>query len=591
VPRPHENLVPVPHQPLGHEVRAQHRGIEQAPERGVDATLDDGGERPLDGGVRQHHDVQVHPRILLVEGVEPGRGRDPTVEHVHPQRPPAGPHGGRRAVRGPQQLPGVGEEGLPLDAERRAPPGPREQSHTERAFQRCDPLRDGLLTDPELVPGGLEAAEGPYPGQVHAADDRQPLVVARRSRRCWTGRAAAGFAAPVGLRWLWASFAVSTYGTWCAFGAFSLLAIDLLRAGPAEVSLLSAAGPAAGAVLAVGIGPWIEFRRKRPTMVLADLVRCAAMASVPAAVLLHTLTLGQLVAVAVVVAAARIAFDAASGAFLRTLLPADRLLRANGRFESTRWSASVVGPVLGGAVMSVLGPVVTVLADAASYLLSALGLTRIRQVEVAPPRPDRVRPTDLAAGWRFLLRDPVLRPLFLNGVLVNGLIMACEPLLAVLLLGELGFPPWWYGLAFAVPCVGGLVGSRLSARLVARYGRVWVLRVLGTARVCWPIGLAFVGPGVVGLVTVMAVELGLILCMGLYNPVLATVRLEGTEPSRLARVLAAWAITSSLGIAGLTVLWGVLAQLVGARAAIGTAGVLLLSTPVLLRGVGRPGHE
>ena len=43
------------------------------------------------------------------------------------------------------------------------------------------------------------------------------------------------------------------------------------------------------------------------------------------------------------------------------------------------------------------------------------------------------------------------------------------------MLGQLGFAPWQYGLAFAAPCVGGLIGSRLARRLVARFGQHRVL--------------------------------------------------------------------------------------------------------------------
>ena len=79
----------------------------------------------------------------------------------------------------------------------------------------------------------------------------------------------------------------------------------------------------------------------------------------------------------------------------------------------------------------------------------------------------------------------MLRALYLNNMLVSGLIMATEPLLAVLLLRRLGFPPWQYGLAFAAPCVGGLIGSRLARRVVARFGRHWVFRTVGTLRAIW----------------------------------------------------------------------------------------------------------
>ena len=67
--------------------------------------------------------------------------------------------------------------------------------------------------------------------------------------------------------WLYTAYAVSTYGSWLGFGAFPLIAIRVLHAGPAEVSALSAAGLAAGAVVAVPLGPWVEFRRKRPVMI------------------------------------------------------------------------------------------------------------------------------------------------------------------------------------------------------------------------------------------------------------------------------------------------------------------------------------
>ncbi len=49
-----------------------------------------------------------------------------------------------------------------------------------------------------------------------------------------------------------------------------------------------------------------------------------------------------------------------------------------------------------------------------------------------------------------------------------------------------------------------------------------------------------------------------------------------------SRVQTAWSVTSSAGIAVVTVVWGLLAQLTGPRAAIALAGVLLLATPFLL---------
>ena len=143
---------------------------------------------------------------------------------------------------------------------------------------------------------------------------------------------------------LWAAFAVSTFGTWIAFDALPLIAILVLRAGPTEVSMLAAAGLAVGAAVAIPLGPWVEFRRKRPVMVAMDLIRFAALISIPAAFALGWLSFAQLLVVSVVVGAANIAFRAASGAFLKTLVRPEDLLVANGRFESTTWHHITLRP-------------------------------------------------------------------------------------------------------------------------------------------------------------------------------------------------------------------------------------------------------
>ena len=383
---------------------------------------------------------------------------------------------------------------------------------------------------------------------------------------------------------MWAAYAVSAYGSGFGFGALPLIAVVVLRAGPAEVAALAAVGPAVGALIAVPLGPFVEFRRKRPVMIAMDLVRFAVMVSVPVAYAFGVLGFVQLLVVSATVAAARIAFNSAGGAYLRTLVrPAD-LLVANARFESTTWSATALGPPLGGAAIGVLGPVTSLAADAVSHLLSALGITAILGREDRPPRTGdgRVRAGELVAGWRHILTHPGLRALYLNALLVNGLIMATEPLLAVLLLGELGFPPWQFGLAFAVPCLGGLIGSRVARRVVTRYGRTAVLRTAGTLRAVWLIGLAFVPAGVAGLVVVMAVEFAIIVNMSLYNPVLATYRLDHTPGDRTARTLSAWSISSSAAIAVFTALAGVLASATSPRTAITVAGLAILASPLLL---------
>ena len=385
--------------------------------------------------------------------------------------------------------------------------------------------------------------------------------------------------------WLWASFAVSSYGTGLGFGAFSFMAILVLHSGPTQVAVLAAAGRAVGALVAVPLGPWVEFRRKRPVMIAMDLTRFAALLTVPVAYAFGRLTFAQLLAVSITVAAANIAFNAASGSYLKSLVPPEDLLVANSRFESTTWTSTMLGPPLGGVAIGLFGPVTTVVADAVSYLLSALGIRAIGGTEPRPERSGapRLRAGDLLDGWRYILAHPTLRPLLFNAMAVNGLIMAAEPLLAVLMLGHLGFSPWQYALALAASSgVGGFVGSRLARPLATRFGQHRVMLTSGVLRACWPIGLAFVRPGVPGMLLVTAVQLGLVTCIGVFNPLLATSRLQQTAPDRVARTLTAWSISTSAAIAALTATWGLLAATTTPRTAIALAGALLLTSPLLL---------
>src|SRR5580693_6503043 len=97
-----------------------------------------------------------------------------------------------------------------------------------------------------------------------------------------------------------------------------------------------------------------------------DLIRFAALLSVPVAYALGWLSLAQLLVVSVIVATTNITFTAASGAYVKALVPQEDLIIANARFETTTWTATIIGPPLGGIAIGLLGPVTTVLTDAVS---------------------------------------------------------------------------------------------------------------------------------------------------------------------------------------------------------------------------------
>lgn len=386
------------------------------------------------------------------------------------------------------------------------------------------------------------------------------------------------------LRRYWSAYAISALGSGVGTGALPLVAILVLHATDWQVSLLAALAGLAGVAVTLPLATWIEFARKRPAMISADLARFAALASVPAAAAAGVLSYAQLCAVAVVQTAGTIVSLAASNSYLKTLTAAGQRATVNSRLESTTWTAGTVGPPIGGLLVSWVGPLASVLADAASFLLSAFGWRRIHHREPPPPRPEREWRwlSETVGGWQYILTHRPLALLFGNAMVFGGLVMASSPLIAVYLLRDLHFTPMEYGLALGLPCAAGVLGSLLAPVVIRRAGLTRTLLIFGAARCLWmsPILLAPATLG--GLVLIIAADAALLLCAGVFNPAFATYRMGVTADSHLSRVVGAWAMTNKLVQPICIAAAGLLAAAAGIRTAIGVLAALLLTASALL---------
>ncbi|MDX3078587.1 MFS transporter [Streptomyces sp. MI02-7b] len=385
-------------------------------------------------------------------------------------------------------------------------------------------------------------------------------------------------------RRLWGAYAVSAAGSAVGMGALPLIALLVLDSSAFQVSLLAALSAVASGVIALPLGVRIEHQYKRPVMITADLARCVLLASVPVAMAFDRLTFAQLCVVGVLQTAASVAFSAASGAHLKALVLPEHRLRANSLFETTNWISVSAGPPVGGLLIGALGAAATMVVDALSFLGSALGIRRIRQPEPAPPAPAAASHLgrDIAAGWRYLLRHPGLRPLFFNALLFGGSVMMTSPLMAVLMLDDLGLAPWQYGLALGLPCLGGVLGSRLTPLLTRRWGQRHVLLLSGVARTLWTILLPLTPSGAVGVFVIVAVDFGLLFSAGVFNPSFTTYRMAVTPDAFMSRVSTSWSVGSKTCQAVFVIAGGLLAAAAGVRGALLIAGLLCLASALLL---------
>jgi MFS family permease len=157
------------------------------------------------------------------------------------------------------------------------------------------------------------------------------------------------------VRLLLAGQAVSELGSQVGSIALPLVAVLGLRASPLQVGVLTAAGTISFAVLALPAGVWVDRLPRRPVLVGADLVRGAALLTVPVAAALHRLTLVQLAVVALAGGVARVLFDVAYPSYLPTLVDRERLVQGNAYLESSRSATQLTGPGLGGWLVELVG--------------------------------------------------------------------------------------------------------------------------------------------------------------------------------------------------------------------------------------------
>src|SRR5215831_16795783 len=175
-----------------------------------------------------------------------------------------------------------------------------------------------------------------------------------------------------GFRTFWLGDTISQFGDRISELALPLIAVTLLGAGATGVGVLTAAIWAPN-LLAILIGAWVDQRPvKRRLMIIANLLRAAALVSVPLAYALGWLSLGQLIVVGLATGVGQVLFSMAYQTFYVSLVPKQSYVDANSKLSMTRGVSFFAGPAVAGGLIQLLTAPFAVLADVVSFLSSAL---------------------------------------------------------------------------------------------------------------------------------------------------------------------------------------------------------------------------
>nr|WP_202888098.1 MFS transporter [Kribbella solani] len=271
-------------------------------------------------------------------------------------------------------------------------------------------------------------------------------------------------------RTFWSAQAVSEFGDRITELGLPLIAVTLLDASPSQVGFLTAAVWLPN-LASLFIGTWVDHRRdKRPLMIAADLTRTVLLLSLPIAYWLGALALGHLYAIAILAGTAHVVFNTAYASFFVRLVERDQFLEANSKLSATRSISYMGGPALGGLLVQVLTAPVAIVADALTFVFSAVQLGRLKVTPAPSEEPAEPLLRRAAAGMRYVLKHPYLSRSLACATTVNFFNLMSTALLVLFASRSLGLSAGTIGLAFGVGASGGLLGAVAAAPLSRRFG-------------------------------------------------------------------------------------------------------------------------
>jgi MFS family permease len=343
---------------------------------------------------------------------------------------------------------------------------------------------------------------------------------------------------PAAVFWTyWSASTVSSMGSAVSAVALPLVAVSVLHASAFEVGVLAAASYVAWLVIGLPAGVLVARLPLRGTQVAMDLVRAAALVSIPLAWWLDALTLAQLVGVALVTSFASVLFDVGSMTLLPTIVPREQLQSRNSFNSGTHATTQLAGPSLGGLFVQLLGAVPTMVVDTVSYLASAVLVSRLPARRPVPASSTGSPRSLVQEGWRYVTRHPLMGPSMWDATLINfacGGLMALTPLYLVRVLGA---EPGVVGLLIASEGVGSLVGAALTSRVARAFGTARALLLSGLLAAVLSL-LMPLGSGPVGMVGFAVGNAGFAGGVVVSSVLMRTYRQTETPPELLSRVVA-----------------------------------------------------
>ncbi|WP_042390507.1 MFS transporter [Streptacidiphilus melanogenes] len=322
---------------------------------------------------------------------------------------------------------------------------------------------------------------------------------------------------------LWGSSTASALGSGLTTIATPLL-VASRTSDPLIVASASAVAWLPWLLFALPGGVLVDRVDRRRLMVALDWGRFAAMGVLSLTLLTGHPSIAVLYAVLFLVNTGEVVFRSAAQSLVQTVVPRPLLERANGWLTG---GATLMQGVLSGPLAGLLFAITAglpFLVDTGTYAASALLIAMVAGSfrpdagalgpesgeGVAGGEPRRSVWTDMVEGFRWLMRQRLLRTMAVLIGLLNVTLTAAVAVLVLLAKERLHLGSVGYGVLFSCMAVGGIVGSAIGDRLVAWCTATWTIRIgllieagmhlaLATSRSAWLLGFMLFAFGVHGV--------------------------------------------------------------------------------------------
>ena len=269
---------------------------------------------------------------------------------------------------------------------------------------------------------------------------------------------------------VWAAQGISSVGDGVRAAALPLLAAGITHR-PLAVASVTVAEGLPWVLFALIAGALVDRLDRRKVMGIADLCRFVTVGLLAVAVATDHASIPLLCLAGFALGTAQTMFDNASQAILPAVVDQPQLERANSRLATIQiLSESFVGPPLGAALFVGLAAV-PFFVDSASFLIAALIVLTLagsyRAPRVGPPRHLH---TEIAEGLRWLWHHRLIRTLALMLTVWNMVAAAIAAVFVLFALRTLHLSKVEYGVLLTSAAIGGLIGSFVATRVVARLG-------------------------------------------------------------------------------------------------------------------------